>query len=148
VSGLRLEGEHLRAADEAKPANPEAVAAREAARTGFEGLNAKEAEESHMAVWKRSAALVGPALMVGVCVLVSGCGGGALDTSCGEYMERDEKTQVELAGRWMSPDQNKPDAAASMIGGPWREKLIAYCSGSAHKDTKLSELQPRVGFGP
>lgn len=94
-----------------------------------------------MAAWKRSVAAAWVALAVGLGVVLSGCGGGGpMDTTCGEYLEKSEATQLTLASQWSYPDQSKPSPEYN--GTPWREKLLAYCSNSSSKDTKLKEIVP------
>jgi hypothetical protein len=84
-------------------------------------------------------ALAFVAAALGGALMLTSCGSDPLAITCGSYLRKSERQQLDLAARWGSPDRGHPSQIAKFASGEYRNDLLHYCPG--HRDSRLSELE-------
>lgn len=95
---------------------------------------------------RRAVTLIAAAIAA---LVLTACGSGeGTSSSCDDFLDKDESTQLDLAAKVAS--QNSRGAVSEEMGKavarPYREKLIEYCQQSGHGGDQLKDLS--LGLGP
>ena len=86
------------------------------------------------------------ALGVALTILASGCGAsgnpGLLSTTCAEFLEASDETQMNVAAQWANParDGTMTDQSKFMALGI-RASLGNYCGQDGHEDEEIGDLE-------
>jgi hypothetical protein len=68
------------------------------------------------------------------------CSSDPLSVTCGDYLNKSQTEQLDLAARWADPARNQTTQIDRIAAPGYRTEFLAYCA--SHPGDRLKDLEP------
>jgi hypothetical protein len=89
-----------------------------------------------MGINKTIAITIAATLLAGT---ATACSSDPLSVTCGDYLNKSQTEQLDLAARWADPARNQTTQIDRAAAPGYRTDFLAYCP--SHTDDRLKDLE-------